>query len=300
MIHDFSKVFDTDNPEWLKVLEIFERNECFDKKKTPGRALHHKFPRSFSKLLNEDVDNDLDNIVSLPLEDHFMVHYYYYRLAKEQFKARMALAFTYMMNCKFEELSQISPDIAEKLSKEYAENESEILKETGKARIGSKRTDETIENMKAAWVKRKENGLNYIPTEETKQKQSQALLGRKKSAEHCKHISEARTGMKFTKEHCINQQESRNKTLAEMTEDERKEKFGKAMRGKHNIITEETKRKISQAKMGHTVSDEARRKMSEKAKGRKLKPETIEKMKQARKGLKYKIVDGKRVYYREL
>ena len=294
MIHDFSKVFDTDNPEWLKVLEIFERNECFDKKKTPGRALHHKFPRSFSKLINEDVDNDLDNIVSLPLEDHFMIHYYYYRLAKEQFKARMALAFTYMMNCKFEELSQISPDIAEKLSKEYAENESEILKETGKARIGSKRTDETIENMKAAWVKRKENGLEKPLTKEHKEKISSSMKGIKRSEETRKKISEARKRIGFSEEHRQHIKEAKARNgLSEET----KYKMGSGMRGKHPVFSEEHNRKISEAKMGHTTSDEARKKMSDAKKGKKLKPETIEKMKQIRKGKHWKIVDGKRIWY---
>lgn len=229
MIHDFSKVFDTDNPEWLKVIEIFERNEQYPKKKTPGRALHHKFPRSFSKLINEDVDNDLDNIVSLPLEDHFMIHYYYYRLAKEQFKARMALAFTYMMNCKFEELSQISPDIAEKLSKEYAENESEILKETGKARIGSKRTDETIENMKAAWVKRKENSPVKPLTEEHKQKISSSMKGIKRSEETRKKISEARKRIGFSEEH---RQHIKEAKINKIYTDEERYRMGNGMRGK--------------------------------------------------------------------
>ena len=267
MIHDFSKVFDTDNPEWQKVLEIFERNEYFDKKKTPGRALHHKFPRSFSKLINEDVDNDLDNIVSLPLEDHFMIHYYYYRLANEQFKARMALAFTYMMNCKFEELSQISPDIAEKLSKEYAENESEILKETGKARIGSKRTVETIENMKAAWVKRKENGPEKPHTEEHKQKISNSLKGIKRSPETRAKMSAAKKKYVFTEEHLQHIKEAKARNgLSEET----RYRMGSGMRGKHLVFSEEHNRKISEAKMGHTTSDEARKKMSAAKKGKKI------------------------------
>ena len=232
MVHDFSLVFDTENPLWNNVLEIFKRNESFEKKKTPGRALHHKYPRSFSKLLNEEVDNDSNNLISLPLADHFMIHYYYYKLAKEHFKARMALAFSYMMNCKFEELSEISPDIALTISKEYEKTERELLKETGKARIGSKRNEKTIAKMKEAWVKRKESGYTYVHSEKKKQKQSKALKGIKKTEEHCKHISEGRKGMKFTEEHCKNQQKSRNKTMANMSEKERKEKFGKGMRGK--------------------------------------------------------------------
>ena len=267
MIHDFSKVFDTDNPEWLKVLEIFERNEQYPKKRVRGRAFHHKFPRSCSKLLNEAEDNDSDNMISLSFADHFMIHYYYYRLSKEQFKARMALAFTYMMNCKFEELNQISPDIAEKLSKEYAENESEILKETGKARIGSKRTEETIKNMKAAWVKRKENGPEKPHTEEHKQKISNSLKGIKRSPETRAKMSAAKKKYVFTEEHLQHIKEAKARNgLSEET----RYRMGSGMRGKHLVFSEEHNRKISEAKMGHTTSDEARKKMSAAKKGKKI------------------------------
>ena len=294
MEHNFTDVFDTTNPLWENVLKIFNDNENYKKKKTKGRCLHHKFPRSFSKLLNENVDNDSDNLISLSLSDHFMIHYYYYKLAKEQFKARMALAFSYMMNCKFEELSEISPDTALVLSKEYEETESEILKETGKARIGSKRTNETIENMKAAWIKRKENGSEKPLTEEQKQKISNSLKGIKRSEETKKKISEARKRIGFSEEH---RQHIREAKANKIYTDEERYRMGNGMRGKHPVFSEEHNKKISQSKMGHTVSDEARRKMSEKAKGRKLKPETIEKMKQIRKGKHWKIVDGKRVWY---
>ena len=287
MVHDFSLIFDTENPLWKNVLEIFKRNESYPKKCVKGRSLHHKFPRSFSKLLNEDVDNDSDNLVSLPLADHFMIHYYYYKLGKNQYKAKMALAFTYMLNCNFEELSSISPEIAEQLSKEYELNETEILKEIGKNHIGSKRNEETIVKMKEAWVKRKESGYIYVPTEEAKRKQSEALKGIKKSEEHCKHISEGRKGIKFTEEHCKNQQESRNNTISNMSEEERKEKFGKSMRGKHPVFTEEHNKKISQSKMGHSVSDEARRKMSEAKKDYMLVENLVKKLK--RKLLKQKL-----------
>ena len=83
MTHDFSTVFDTDNPLWQRVLEIYEANEKYDKKIVSGRNLHHKFPRSFSKKLGEPIDNDRDNLISLSLADHFLVHYYYYKLAKK-------------------------------------------------------------------------------------------------------------------------------------------------------------------------------------------------------------------------
>ena len=96
MTHDFSLVFDIDNPLWQRVLDIFAKNERYDKKVVKNRNLHHKFPRSFSKVLGEEVDNDKDNLISLSLADHFLVHYYYYLLAKKGYRQSMALAFRMM------------------------------------------------------------------------------------------------------------------------------------------------------------------------------------------------------------
>ena len=67
MKHDYNLVFDTDNPLWQRVLEIYNANEKYPKKVVSNRNLHHKFPRSFSKKLEEDVDNDKDNLISLLL-----------------------------------------------------------------------------------------------------------------------------------------------------------------------------------------------------------------------------------------
>lgn len=122
MVHDFSLVFDTENPFWNNVLEIFKRNESFEKKKTPGRALHHKYPRAFSRMLNESEDNDSDNLISLSFQDHFMIHYYYYTLAKEKFKSRMALAFKLMADIEVGSIKEISSiEIAEKVAKAHQE-----------------------------------------------------------------------------------------------------------------------------------------------------------------------------------
>lgn len=286
MKHDFSQVFDTENPLWGDVLEIFEKNERFERKKTPGRALHHKFPRSFSKLLNEDIDNDFDNLISLSLADHFMIHYYYYKLAKEQFKARMALAFSYMMNCKFEKLCQISPDIALTLSKEYEKTENELLKETGKARIGSKRSEETIKNMKAAWVRRKENGPEKPHTEEEKQKISNSLKGIKRSPETRAKMSTAKKGLIKTEEHL---QHIREAKARNGLNEETRYRMGSGMRGKHPIFSEEHKKHISEAKFGTKYTEESKLKMSLAKKGKKTGPlseEHKEKIRQAKLGKK--------------
>ena len=116
MQHDFSLVFDTDNEYWQRVLDIFAKSESYPKKVVSKRNLHHKFPRSFSKLLKEPADNDKDNLISLSLADHFLVHYYYYLLAKKGFRQPMALAFRLMAR---KGLKFITPETAEQMAKDY-------------------------------------------------------------------------------------------------------------------------------------------------------------------------------------
>ena len=118
MQHDYSLVFETDNEYWDRVLEIFAKNEKYPKKRVSNRNLHHKFPRSFSKMLGEPVDNDSDNLISLSLADHFLVHYYYYLLAKKGFRQRMATAFTFMAK---KGLKYMTPETAEQMAKDYEE-----------------------------------------------------------------------------------------------------------------------------------------------------------------------------------
>lgn len=118
MIHDFSEVFDTDSQLWQRVLEIYAKNEKYEKKIVSGRNLHHKFPRSFSKKLGEPIDNDKDNLISLSLADHFLVHYYYYKLAKKGYRQSMATAFTFMAK---KSIKYMSPDTAEMIAKDYEE-----------------------------------------------------------------------------------------------------------------------------------------------------------------------------------
>lgn len=131
MIHDFSICFEIENPLWQKVLEIFEKNEKYEKKIVKKRNLHHKFPRSFSKILGEPVDNDKDNLISLTPSDHFLVHYYYYKLAKKGYRASMALAFRLMARDK---MKTISPETAVAIAKDFekAKNEYKPTEETRK------------------------------------------------------------------------------------------------------------------------------------------------------------------------
>lgn len=116
MQHDFDIVFDTTSPYWQKVLDIFNKNEKYEKKVVSNRNLHHKFPRSFSKKLGEPVDNDKDNLISLSVADHFLVHYYYYLLARTGFRQPMATAFTFMAK---KGLKFINPATAEAMADDY-------------------------------------------------------------------------------------------------------------------------------------------------------------------------------------
>lgn len=85
-------------------------------------------------------------------------------------------------------------------------------------------------------------------------------------------------------------------------------KMSKAHKGqpsphKGKSHSEETKRKISEAKKGKDISEETRRKISESLKGNQRNKgkhhseEAKRKMYEAKKGKHWKLVDGKRVWY---
>lgn len=166
MIHDFSICFDTENPLWQRVLEIFEKNEKYEKKIVKNRNLHHKYPRSFSKKLGQPVDNDKDNLISLTPTDHFLVHYYYYKIAKKGYRASMALAFRFMARDK---MKTISPETAEAIAKDFekAKNEYKATEETRK-KISEKLKGKSKPNLSKAL-------LGKPHSEETKKKQSESI-----------------------------------------------------------------------------------------------------------------------------
>lgn len=160
MNHDFSLVFETDNEYWKRVLDIFERNEQYPKKIVKGRNLHHKFPRSFSKKFGEEVDNDKDNLISLSLADHFLVHYYYYKLAKKGYRQSMATAFTFMAK---KSIKYMSPDTAEMIAKDYEEAVNEIWDDVKRAEHSNKITSALKEYYKTheVWNKGKTYSDEY-------------------------------------------------------------------------------------------------------------------------------------------
>lgn len=179
MHHDFSIVFDTESPLWQKVLDIFEKNEKFLKKIVKNRNLHHKFPRSFSKKFGEAVDNDPDNLISLSPADHFLVHYYYYKIAKKGYRSSMALAFRMMARDK---MKTISPETAEAIARDFELAKIEIVP----GMKGKQASEETKLKMRIAKIGKKRKPFS----EETKRKMSEKAKGRIISNEQRKKMSE--------------------------------------------------------------------------------------------------------------
>ncbi len=164
MQHNFDEVFDTSSPYWQRVLEIFDKNEKYEKKIVSGRNLHHKFPRSFSKMLNEPADNDKDNLISLSLSDHFLVHYYYYLLARKGYRQRMATAFTFMAK---KSLKFMAPDTAEAMAKDYEEART----------IANQHISESMKGENNPQYGRRSPWKGKHPTDETRKKMSESMKG---------------------------------------------------------------------------------------------------------------------------
>lgn len=116
-------------------------------------------------------------------------------------------------------------------------------------------------------------GLNFIRSEETKEKYKQARRNRVTSEETRKKLSEARKGKKFTEEH------KKNLSLSQKGKERPWQKGRK--------ISEETKKKMSLAQIGN-------KKMVGKTpwnKGLKISEKTREKIKISCKGINSKKVD---------
>lgn len=201
MTHDFSLVFDTDNEYWQRVLDIFEKNEKYEKKVVSNRNLHHKFPRSFSKILGEPVDNDKDNLISLSLADHFLVHYYYYLLARKGYRQSMATAFTFMAK---KGLKYMTPETAEAMAKDYEEARaitnryhSEAMKGKPNPHSPHPVSEETKAKLKVSMLGK--NKGKHV-TDEMRKYLSDKLKGRTLSDETKQKIRESKLGHKHTEE----------------------------------------------------------------------------------------------------
>ena len=139
MNHKWENYFDTESEYWKKIQKIYEENESFPKKVVKERNLHHKFPRSFSKKDGVDVDNDVDNLVSLSLADHFRVHYYLWKCALKGYRGMMAQAFVFMRK---KMVAYASDETIEQLAKDYEASMKDAAEVKSKANKGKKRSEE--------------------------------------------------------------------------------------------------------------------------------------------------------------
>ena len=93
---DLSKYLDKSSIFYEKLIKIYTENDSIPKKVIVGRNLHHKKLRSWSRLDKEQVDNTLENLVSLSFPDHILAHYYIYKCAKKPYLASAARAWWFM------------------------------------------------------------------------------------------------------------------------------------------------------------------------------------------------------------
>lgn len=156
MEHKWENYFDISSEYWIKVQKIYEENDHFPKIVVKNRNLHHKFPKSFSKRNGTEIDNDKDNLVSLSLSDHFLVHYYLWKCSKKGYRQLMAVAFSFMRK---KAVKYASDETIEQLAKDY----EAVMKDVVEAKRG-------------------ENNPMYGKhhTEETRKKISEARKGKNK------------------------------------------------------------------------------------------------------------------------
>ena len=234
MNHEWSEYFDTSSEYWKKVQKIYEENESFPKIVVKDRNLHHKFPRSFSKKDGVGVDNDEDNLISLSLASHFLVHYYLWKCCKKGYRGMMALAFTLMRKSA---VKYATDETIERIALDY-ENAMKDAYEAMKGRrpmLGKHHSEETRKKISEAFKGENNPMFGKHLSEETKQKMSESMKGKYFSEETKRKISEANKG----------------KALSEET----KQKISETKKGENNPMfgkrhSEETKQKMSEAQKG--------------------------------------------------
>lgn len=218
--HDWSKYFDTSSEYWEKLQRLYEVNEHYPKKVVKGRNLHHKFLRSFSKAEDAEIDNDLDNLVSLGLGDHFLAHWLLWKCSKTGWKRYTSRACHFMFKKSIKYLTyEAVAIIAEEWDKIEADcthsekTKRKISKNNAKYWKGKKLPEETKRKLSEVNKGKPHPHKGSPHSEEHKRHLSAALKGKKHSEEWAHNISEALKGKLLSKEH--------------------KQKLSEAKKGKH-------------------------------------------------------------------
>lgn len=81
-----NEVFDTSDHYYTKMADIINDpnpdNEAYTEE-------HHIIPRFFYRMNHIEIDNSTDNLVDVSLKNHFLIHYYAAKCAKEKYKSRL-------------------------------------------------------------------------------------------------------------------------------------------------------------------------------------------------------------------
>ena len=228
-------------------------------------------------------------MISISFHDHFMLHYYYYVLAKPKFKSLMALAFRYMVDSKVDSITNIeSSELASNLADAYEQAKIESIEFTANRLKGRPKPDEQRAKIAATLTGRKRDPEIARKAARTRN----ARTGGHWTPEQRAHLSEVRRG----KPHPLSEvgrqsivEKNRARLIGTHASAETKQKMSLARKGRpnpHKSPSEETKRKISETlKAKHIIrSQETRAKMSAAQKGKIVSQETRDKLRAANKG----------------
>lgn len=261
MEHKWENYFDTDSEYWEKVQKIYKENDDYPKVVVKDRNLHHKFPRSFSKKDGVEIDNDKDNLVSLSLASHFLVHYYLWKCCKKGYRNLMALAFQYMRK---KAIKYASDETIEELAIDYAN----VMKDVSDLH--------SIIGKKVTASEKWQDSMSKVDWEKVSEKRNKTIKERY-SADELNSINMKKGDF------------CRGKTYEELYGEERAKELRES-RAKSNYnrqISDETRKRLSEAAKNKKVSDETRRKLSKSHKGRKLSDEDKKKKSLAAMGRKW-------------
>jgi hypothetical protein len=110
-----NEVFDVYDPNYGKMADIINNPNPNSEVYTEE---HHIIPQFFYRMNNIQIDNSPVNLVRLSLKNHFLVHYYAAKCAKEKYKSRLWFSVIRTLgNFKIkgweEQIDSISEKIAE-------------------------------------------------------------------------------------------------------------------------------------------------------------------------------------------
>lgn len=142
-----------DNIYLNKYIELINNN--IDTEKQPFKTqVHHIFPKSYFKLINEKTDESKDNKINLLYKDHILAHYYLALCTKDELKYDQIIAIRFIIGKSKQIKQPINLDFT------LLENYQELYEES-KQYFGNKR-----------------KGTTHITSEETKRKISLSNSGK--------------------------------------------------------------------------------------------------------------------------